>query len=65
MMIQSLSKTPTSTRVVILDVAPGTSDRAILSACGPIAHIDHTIRRTDDFTGEITRQAASVVFWTD
>lgn len=68
MIIQSVSKVPTSTRVALLDVPEGTSDREILAACGPAprGYIgDHTIRRYEDFSGEVTRYGASVTFWTD
>lgn len=68
MNIQSVSRTARSTRVVLFDVKPGDTDRAILAACGPSprGYIgDHTIRRTDDYSGEVARQSASVVFYTD
>ena len=66
MMIQSLSKSPSSTRVVVMDI-DRQSDAQILAFIGtrPTGTFDHTIRRADDFSGEVTRQSASVVFWTD
>lgn len=68
MMIQSVSRTVQSTRVSVLDVPVSASDREILAACGPAPrgyNGDHSIRRVEDYSGEVTRLAASVVFYTD
>ena len=69
MMIQSVSKSVQSVRVVVKDVA-GQTDEAILTfaqnEAKPNGYMgDHRIRRTEDLSGGVTGYDASVVFWTD
>ena len=68
MMIQSVSKCPTSTRVVVKGVQ-GQTDEAILTFAQnesqPTGYlVDSTIRRTEDMSGDVIGYDASVVFWT-
>lgn len=70
MMIQSASKTTTSTRVVVAGIE-GKSDAEILrfvndSGKAPMMYFDHKIRRTDNFEIDGTDTVdASIVYWTD
>lgn len=67
-MIQSVTKSVTSTRVVVLDVPANATQAEVLAFVNmrPRGFVgDVTFRMADDFSGEVTGKAANIIFWTD
>jgi hypothetical protein len=67
MMIQSLTKSPVNTNVVVLDVPSGATPADVLAFIGytPRGTFDSTVHIRDDFSGVHIGKAANVTFWTD
>lgn len=68
MMIQSVTKTITSTRVVVLGVPVAATQADVLAFVNmaPRGFVgDVTFRSADDFSGEVAGKSANITFWTD
>jgi hypothetical protein len=67
MMIQSLTKSPVRTQVVVLDVPMDATRHDVLKFIGttPTGTLSTDVLIRDDYSGEVSRKGANVTFWTD
>lgn len=66
-MIQSLTRSPVRTEVVVLDVPMDATRNDVLRFIGTVPNgtLSTDVVIADDFSGVVSRKGANVTFWTD